>query len=138
MLKDNCKTYDPIYHNPWNMPPTPGSHSLGAAELTQKFKRQTEDLIKASSPRNSWVTLVPSKPQRVQTVLQLNTEFEFDRISLVNKDQGSLSPSERVMVANTRRNDVEKETLPSFSADSFLKLHALCSTSTSSIEMIRM
>ena len=140
LTEDDFKSNDNAYHNPWNMTPTtPRPHCLGAAELTQKFKRQTEDLIKASSPKSPWVMLIAQRPQRLPVVLQLDTDLEIEPINMTQKDQFSVSPSERAMVVNdSLKNSLEKKMLTSFNADSFLKLHALCASSSSSIEMIRM
>lgn len=112
---------------------TTASHRrLGASELTQKFKRQTEDLAIASSPRNPWIQLLPQKTQSSKT---LKVTSNFDGTDARKAEElGSMSPVEKIVV-DKKQSDTS---LPSFSADSFLKLHALCSSSSSSLEMIRM
>jgi hypothetical protein len=105
---------------------------LGASELTQKFRKQTDDLVIASSPRNPWIQLLPQKPLSSKT-LKIPSILEGTDAQKV-KELGVMSPVEKVVV-DKKQSDTP---LPSFSADSFLKLHALCSSSSSSLEMIRM
>ena len=123
------------------MAPTPRSGSLGAAELTQKFKKETEKLVSASSRTEPWVLLQPRRLQwspSVETVLKIDTNLGSAASTLVNKEHGSLSPTERPIISKKIKNSGEHQNVPGFNADSFLKLHALCSSSSSSIEMIRM
>lgn len=104
-----------------------------ASELTQKFRRQSEDLVKASSPRNPWIQLLPPKLQSSKTLKTTSSIYDGTDTRKVD-DRGSTSPIEKMVVDRKLRDTP----LPRFSADSFLKLHALCSSSTSSLEMIRM
>ena len=120
------------------MSPTPRLNSLGAAELTQKFKKETEKLVKDSSRTEPWVLLQPQKPRWVAAVLEVDTSLEVEASTLANEERGLLSPSEKSIVGKHMRDSVEHQILPSFNSESFLKLHALCSSSSSSIEMIRM
>ena len=115
------------------MSTTPAPRRLGASELTQKFRRHSEDLVKASSPRNPWIQLLPPKPQSSKALKTTSSTYDGTDATKVD-DQGSTSPIEK-MTVDKKLSDTP---LPSFSADSFLKLHALCSSSTSSLEMIRM
>lgn len=105
---------------------------LGASELTQKFKRQTEDLVIASSPRNPWIQLLPQKSKSSTALKITNILDETDARKV--EQLGLMSPVEKIVIDKKQRD----APLPSFSADSFLKLHALCSSSSSSLEMIRM
>ena len=120
------------------MSPTPRLNSLGAAELTQKFKKGTEKLVKDSSRTEPWVLLQPQKPRWVAAVLEVDTSLEVEASTLANEERGLLSPSEKSTIGKHMRDSVEHQILPSINSESFLKLHALCSSSSSSIEMIRM
>ena len=122
------------------MSATPRPQRLGAAELTLKFRRQTEELAAASSARSQWVKLVPQRSHAVHKVP--NTLVSTPEVSIVETatNLGLKNSTEKKMVAKeSTKNPVEGcDVLSGFNADSFVKLHALCSSPTLSIEMIRM
>ena len=122
------------------MSATPRPQRLGAAELTLKFRKHTEELAVASSARCQWVKLVPQRSHTVQKVphILINSLEVFNSETATNV--GLKNSTEKKMVANElTKNPIDScDVLSGFNADSFMKLHALCSSPTLSIEMIRM
>lgn len=122
------------------MSATPRPQRLGAAELTLKFRKHTEELAVASSARCQWVKLVPQRSHTVQKVphILINSLEVFNSETATNV--GLKNSTEKKMVAKELvKNPIDGcDVLSGFNADSFMKLHALCSSPTLSIEMIRM
>ena len=122
------------------MSASPRPQRLGAAELTLKFRRHTEELAVASSARSQWVKLVPQRSHPVQRIPNAPTSslevFHSDTATNVGLKN---SPEKKMVSKELVKNSADSSNvLSGFNADSFVKLHALCSSPTLSIEMIRM
>jgi hypothetical protein len=125
---------------------SPRPDRKGAAELTLKFRKRNEDLVNAFLPKSPWVQLLPQRSPPRREVLEMNTDEKMipPIQSFVRSGSESpkkiKSPSEKMMEAGFRdqKSPEASTTSSSHCADSFHKLHMLCSSPTSSIEMIRM
>ena len=121
----------------------PRPQRLGAAELTLKFRKHTEELAVASSARCQWLKLVPQRSHTVQKVPNIplsSLEVFNTEIAEIATNVGLKNSTEKKMVTkDLTKTPLEScDVLAGFNADSFMKLHALCSSPTLSIEMIRM
>ena len=122
------------------MSATPRPQRLGAAELTLKFRKHTEELAVASSARCQWVKLVPQRSHTVQKVphILINSLEVFNSETAKNVELKN-STEKKMVAKELTKNPIDGcDVLSGFNADSFMKLHALCSSPTLSIEMIRM
>jgi hypothetical protein len=122
------------------MSASPRPQRLGAAELTLKFRRHTEELAVASSARSQWVKLVPQRSHPVQRIPNAPTSslevFQSETATNVGLKN---SPEKKMVSKELVKNSADSsDVLSGFNVDSFVKLHALCSSPTLSIEMIRM
>jgi hypothetical protein len=123
------------------MSASPRPQRLGAAELTLKFRRHTEELAVASSARSQWVKLVPQRSHPVQRIPNAPTSsLEVFHSETAAKNVGlKNSPEKKMVLKELVKNSADSsDVLSGFNVDSFVKLHALCSSPTLSIEMIRM
>ena len=118
----------------------------GAAELTLKFRKKNEDLVIAFLPKSPWVQLLPQRSPPPRDVLKINTVTQMVPALDVSEESGLKYPHKATSLSEkgnesgnrTKSSPENSPTSSSINPDGFHKLHALCSSPTSSIEMIRM
>ena len=134
------------------------SHSYSGAktpsQLTQQFKKETEELNCLTSPPDPWVFL-----QKVTSIQSCTTTNNIEPVALIsransidNDDEisshsstnlafspiGKFQKSGGVTTTTKRRLSIkEYPEIPTFTADNFSTLHTLCA-SNPSIDIIRM
>lgn len=136
--------------------------SKSASELTKQFRKQTELLHLNASPQNSWVSLQKNRDLRVININNIKVPFGKSSVpSPSTSEMGSILSDLRVinindikvpsrkssvplsstfemgsMLSDCKITEAEHKKMSDFKSDYFLKLHELCSSS-SSIEMFR-
>ena len=128
--------------------------------MTLKFRKKNEDLVQAFLPKSPWVQLLPQRSPLQRAILEVDTdakiiptleglvmsgsespvEIKFTSEKMMETDYRDDKSSEASPTSSNRdkKSSEASPTFSSYSSDGFHKLHNLCSSPTSSIEMIRM